>query len=673
MPITLVTMHALTRTVPRRSSIIVAGIALLWCAFALNAAVGLGGPGVDAFFNNWVYNALMVAAGAACIARAVVYRAERLAWSIMGVGILFRVQVEVYYTLFLLDLDTVPIPSPADVGYLAFYPASYIALVLLVRSRMPNFPRSLWLDGAIGALATAALAAAVAFEPILESSVSGSTREIVVNLAYPIGDLVLLALVIAVFALSTWRPGRAWILLGAGLLLSAAADAAYLFQVANDAYVEGTLLDAAWPASVLLVGLAAWAPQTERRNFELEGLRVVVVPTACGLLALGLAVAADVSLLGHATTALSLATMLVVTLRMALAFRDNQKMLIDSRSEALTDALTGLGNRRRLMADLETMLTSARPDDPWIAVLFDLDGFKLYNDTFGHPAGDELLLRLGGRLQAAVKSFGGAAYRPGGDEFCVLVRLGGVAPEPVVAAASAALHERGEGFEVGASHGFVTLPLETGDVSEALQLADRRMYARKGKGRASAGRQTRDVLLSTLRERQPALYTHLTDVAQNAVAVARELSMTREEIDEVSRAAELHDIGKMAIPDAILDKPGSLDDEEWSFMRRHTVIGERILAAAPALAPVAKIVRSSHERWDGAGYPDGLAGEEIPLGARVVTVCDAFDAMTTDRAYRRALSTEEAMTELRACAGTQFDRVVVDAFVAVMERSATPV
>ena len=140
------------------------------------------------------------------------------------------------------------------------------------------------------------------------------------------------------------------------------------------------------------------------------------------------------------------------------------------------------------------------------------------------------------------------------------------------------------------------------------------------------------------------------------------MSLIAEELDEVVRAAELHDVGKMAIPDEILHKAGPLTQEEWTFVRRHTMIGERILSAAPALLPVAKIVRASHEHWDGSGYPDGIAGEEIPLGARIVAVCDAFDAMTTHRPYRDARSVEEALEELRACAGTQFDPAVVDAF-----------
>ncbi len=126
------------------------------------------------------------------------------------------------------------------------------------------------------------------------------------------------------------------------------------------------------------------------------------------------------------------------------------------------------------------------------------------------------------------------------------------------------------------------------------------------------------MLLRILREREPDMHAHLVGVAELALAVARELGMSGEELDELARAAELHDIGKIAIPEEILHKPGELDPDEWAFVRRHPIIGERILGAAPALRPVARLVRSTHERWDGGGYPDGLAGDAIPLGARIV-------------------------------------------------------
>jgi HD-GYP domain-containing protein (c-di-GMP phosphodiesterase class II) len=176
----------------------------------------------------------------------------------------------------------------------------------------------------------------------------------------------------------------------------------------------------------------------------------------------------------------------------------------------------------------------------------------------------------------------------------------------------------------------------------------------------------RDLLLCTLTERSKALGDHNDDVALLAREVAHKLCLSSEEVDEVVRAAELHDVGKLALPDAILFKPGALSDEEWETMRLHTTIGQRILAASPALASVGRLVRSTHERWDGAGYPDQLHGEHIPLGARIVAVCDAFAAMITDRPYRNAITRAVALAELERCAGTQFDPTVIDAFLAVI-------
>src|ERR1700712_266802 len=224
----------------------------------------------------------------------------------------------------------------------------------------------------------------------------------------------------------------------------------------------------------------------------------------------------------------------------------------------------------------------------------------------------------------------------GGAEFCALLHPRLARPEVVAQHAAAALRERGEGFDIGSSYGFVVAPFEVVDPAEALRIADQRIYAQKHGGRPSAGSQSRDVLLRALAERNPDLGEHLSTVAELAVAVARQVGLSPSDVEEVRHAADLHDVGKVAIPDAILDKPGPLDDEEWVFMRRHTVIGERIVAAAPALSQVAFLVRASHERHDGGGYPDGLAGDEIPLGARIVSVCDSFDAMVADRPYRAA-------------------------------------
>jgi diguanylate cyclase (GGDEF)-like protein/PAS domain S-box-containing protein len=332
--------------------------------------------------------------------------------------------------------------------------------------------------------------------------------------------------------------------------------------------------------------------------------------------------------------------------------------------QAYHDALTELPNRRMLMEDLEREIGGATPNDPVLLLLFDLDGFKAYNDTFGHPAGDALLSRLGHALDAAVKDRG-RAYRMGGDEFCVVGKLL-LDAEPLAVVAAEALTAQGEGFSVTASFGAVELPLDADTASEALRKADQRLYAHKGDGRASAGRQATDALLKALSEHKPDLGAHLSDVAELCEAVAQRLGLPSEQMTALLQAAALHDVGKVGIPDAILDKPGKLDENEWAFMRTHTQIGERILSAAPALAQAGKIVRSTHERYDGTGYPDGLAGESIPLASRVVAVCDAYTAMISDRPYRSALSPVGALAELRRNAGTQFDPAVVTAFTEVL-------
>jgi HD-GYP domain-containing protein (c-di-GMP phosphodiesterase class II) len=240
-----------------------------------------------------------------------------------------------------------------------------------------------------------------------------------------------------------------------------------------------------------------------------------------------------------------------------------------------------------------------------------------------------------------------------------------------VRGAAAALSEQGDGFSIGCSHGAILLPVETADPTEALRIADQRMYANKHAGRTSAGRQSKDVLLRALAERDPGLGTHAETVAL-AAATAEALGLTVEDVEHVRHASELHDVGKVAIPDAILGKPGPLTEEEWTFVRRHTVIGERIILAAPALARVATLVRSSHERWDGAGYPDALAADAIPLGARIVGVADAFAAMTAGRPYRAARTAEQALAELQRGAGSQFDPVVVEAWCAAYDRRGLP-
>jgi diguanylate cyclase (GGDEF)-like protein len=359
----------------------------------------------------------------------------------------------------------------------------------------------------------------------------------------------------------------------------------------------------------------------------------------------------------------------IVGMILIAGLRSQRAALRDAEDEAQrraeTDQLTRLGNRRRLMADLEVFFQETSEEKEAVLVLLDLDGFKAYNDTFGHPAGDELLARLAHNLAAVTGT--GHAYRMGGDEFCVLSQVGAAMARALVERAVRALSEQGEGFMIGASYGTVILPSEAEGPSEALRVADRRMYARKASRRASPGMQSVAALVELLAHRSPDLRPHSANVAQWCDAVGRLLGLDEEELALLLLAAPLHDIGKAAIPDAILNKPGPLDEEESSFLRRHTLIGDRILRAAPALAGAATLVRHSHERWDGTGYPDGLHAENIPIGARIIAACDAYDAMVSERPYCHALTRDEAIEELRREAGKQFDPAVVGALITALK------
>jgi diguanylate cyclase (GGDEF)-like protein len=331
-----------------------------------------------------------------------------------------------------------------------------------------------------------------------------------------------------------------------------------------------------------------------------------------------------------------------------------------AHDEAHRDDLTGLPNRRKLLSDLQRVFDQADAGENHILIVYDLNNFKHYNDTFGHLAGDALLQRLGAKLAHAVDPHG-SSYRLGGDEFCVLAILPAAGDfETLLDVTTAALAEDGDGFSVSTCFGAVVLPSEAADPSSALRMADRRLYAQKQATSLARGA-TYEVLLEALFERDPGMRAHVQGVARLSAAVGRRLGFDAEQLEQLIIAAQLHDVGKIALPDAVLQKPSPLDEDEWALIRQHTVIGQRILCAAPALQGVGAIVRATHERWDGAGY-DGLAGHAIPLAARIIAVCDTFTTMTSDRPYQCAVTLEEAFAELRRCAGAQFDPDVVRVF-----------
>ena len=346
------------------------------------------------------------------------------------------------------------------------------------------------------------------------------------------------------------------------------------------------------------------------------------------------------------------------------------------------DSVTGLLSARAFRGRLSEEVERARRyQRPLSAVVISIDDFASLELRHGFRAGDELLASVGKRLSGSTRSHdmigrigqaefglllpdtsardalpslerllvelevvGGGAIRAAGASMGVAVLERGTSPEGLLSAARMACEHAQEG-----GGGRAVLAAETDAAAEGEP--------------AGAQRDAIEALAVALLERDRYTGEHSEAVIDMSGAVARNLGLNSVEVQRVKSAALLHDIGKVAIPDEILHKPGPLTDDEWKLMKEHPVIGERILRVLPGLGTVARIVRHEHERWDGDGYPDGLAGEEIPLGSRIIIAADTYHAITSERPYRAARSHSEAVEELTRCAGTQFDPNVTAALI----------
>jgi diguanylate cyclase (GGDEF)-like protein len=351
---------------------------------------------------------------------------------------------------------------------------------------------------------------------------------------------------------------------------------------------------------------------------------------------------------------------------------------------ALTDPLTGLGNHRHFHERLQRELALAEQEGTSLTLcLVDIDDFKQVNDRHGHPVGDRVLAQVAARLRQ-----GGESFRLGGDEFAVLLpdtnaRSGVAVARSIVERVGAADLEQVGPMTVSA--GVATYPIQGAGRDELIRLADSAMYWAKedGKNRArgyepalveikqlqqlaegtdrAARYRAAASLAKAVDARDGFTGSHSDRVGELAARIARRLGVEDAQIELTRVAASLHDLGKLAIPEEILRKPGTLNESERLVLQRHPQIGHRMLESL-GVEPIADWVLHHHERWDGDGYPDRLRGEEIPLGARIIFVADAYDAMTSERVYDRSLSPSEALEELERCSGSQFDPAIVDAF-----------
>ena len=444
-------------------------------------------PGEESvLWDAWVYDGLTLGAAAVVLARALLVRSERLAWTFLGLGLAGNGVGDVVYSLVSAGSDTEQFPSPADGFYLCVNPCFYVALLLLLRARLQRFPSSAWWDGLVAACAIGSVASAVAF-PAITSATGGSTAAVVVGLAYPLGDLVLLAVTAGALGLLGWRVDPRWTLLSLGFALYAAVDTMFLLQSAEESYVEGTWMDTLWPAASLVLAFVSWRPARRLSTGQLAGWAVLVPPLVCTSVAVLMLEVAAVRPVPVPAVALATVTLLGAAGRFALSYRD-AAALADSRRLALTDDLTDLANRRALLAELEA--AAAQPAIAVGMLLIDLDRFKEINDSLGHHVGDELLRQLAARLRTALRP-NDLLARLGGDEFAVLLRAQPDQPQDVgaVAAQQAAqrlarvldepFHLDDVALHVTASIGIALTPDHATDPRELLQRADVAMYAAK--------------------------------------------------------------------------------------------------------------------------------------------------------------------------------------------------
>jgi diguanylate cyclase (GGDEF)-like protein len=680
-----------------------AGVVAWLALYALVTALTEPGTLPNRLLVNVAYEVPLLAA--IVLSARVARRASRRGrwfWGALAVAGMFTLAGDLVWTWRELVMGReMPYPSLADGLYLAAYPALIAAVVLGFGDRAGVRSGRALLDGSLLAAAVGYVGVVLLVEPQLADGFSFSAA---VAAAYPLLDMVVLVLLGSlVFAARREVPPSA-VIVAAAIGVCALTDAGYTWLATHAEYVAGDWLDLGWQAYMALLALAALVALRGKERAgkpRLVARDPSLAPVLIGTLITVAVIGIEGAQGGFRPVAAVLlvyvvggviARLLITAHENARIARELERSLAEQRRLTVTDQLTGLRNRRFFEESLTLEVERGLRSERGVGLLVvDLDRLSNVNDEHGHAAGDAVLVQAATRIARCVRSTDVVARQ--GDEFVVLLhegdaqlveRLGercrrAVAERPFVTPA-------GRRVRVSASVGGASLPADASDPASLLRAAERALHRAKiaGRDRVAVGADPHGLDLDLLLDAGGALVffdgladaldgaqrddDHGREVSRLAGLVAEELGLDPERRRDVVLAARFHDVGKIRVPDAVLAKPGPLDDDEWKLVREHPVHGAELISLVPDLVHLAPVVRHHHERWDGGGYPDGLAGGTIPLGSRIICACDAWCAMRSDRAYRTALSDDEARAELEACRGDQFDPAVVDALLRVHSR-----
>ena len=652
---------------------------------------GVSGP--NAAVKVSLFCLIGVSAGAAVLVGIRRHRPQRpLGWYLVAANQIVYAAADLTFYIRHDLLGFNQYPSVSDLLYVLHYPPLIAAVLIFIRRRSPGTDRSAVIDA--GILATTAAMLSWIF--VIDPSVTTAGQSLLfrtTSAAYPILDLAVLAVGMWLLVGSGRRPRSFW-LLGAALILLFATDTLYALQQVHGTYHPGNFLDGMWATYYLLVGACALDPTMTDLDVPVSASEGGVVSRYLGLGLAAVAVPAILLLEEGRNTRYVLFVVAggtailfgLVIVRLSLAAGRQRDM-------AVTDQLTGLRNRRYFEAHLETECArSLRSGDPLSLILFDIDYFKSVNDGYGHPTGDRVLAEMAARLAAETRA-GDVLARYGGEEFAVL--LAGASSGTAETAASrmmAAVNdapfspEQGLQLLITASGGVVTYPDHVSTPAELVAGADRALYAAKSAGRSRLVAGRFDPLPTFLRRGRvdpvvdylealadrvdvyQAPVEHGSAIARWAVAMAAELGLDEATQRRCDLAGRLHDVGKVAVPLHILTKSGPLDGHDWVHLHDHPSQGELIVSCAPGMREIAEIIGQHHERVDGTGYPRGLAGAQIRVESKILSVCDTFASMRAARPHRPALSQEEAVGRLTAARGTQLAADLVDLFLELLGR-----